>query len=193
LTKIEICQWPVIVVANYRTASSPFINAIREQFKLGELAFIEPTSGLHDPSLFLNQYYSNNKKYAIKIIVNQITDLKEYRELLLSDCFKIKLTRLDIIDQIVSYYIAKKRNVWFQRPAENIKQYEIDIDDVVLTECINTINNNNLLLDSLSINFNSTYTYEELGYIESAVNNVPTTMPLNFNNIKKRVEELYAL
>jgi hypothetical protein len=189
---LEITRWPVIVVANYRSSSSPFLNAIREEHNLGEMAFIEPTSGSNKLQPFLDCYYSDNKQYAIKIIVDQIDDIIEYRQLLLSDCFKVRLIREDEVNQIVSYYIAKKRDIWFQRPWEIVNDYTIELDDNFIKECIEIICKNNRVLETLPVLFDVTCTYQSLGYLAQAKANVPTTMPINLSDIKNRVEYLYA-
>jgi len=189
---IKISRWPVIIIANYRTASSPLLNSIEEEYGLAGSAFIEPTSSSNKLEPFLNCYHSGNKRYALKIIVDQTDDIVEYQELLASDCFKVRLIREDEINQIVSYYIAKKRNIWFQRPWETVGEYLIDIDDEDINLCIDTICNNNQVLLNFSASFDVTCTHKSLGYLDNSKTTTYTTMPINFNDIKRRIEYLYA-
>jgi hypothetical protein len=138
---------------------------------------------------------SGNSNYVLKVISNQIPNNELYRVILASDCYKIKLTRSNKIEQIASHYIGHCTGIWnsddkYARGTE----YTVPIDRSLINSIMHVIRTNDKLFDSLNIKFDEEHTYEEL---IQTINLDDTGMskiipPINYNEIKQVIEEEYA-
>jgi len=187
---VEPSRWPVIIVANYRTKSTALLNSIGHMYKVKKYG--EPGAP-HLPDRkkkFLNHFYSGDKNYVVKTMADQLKNLHELMTLLQSDCFKIKLTRKDILEQIVSHYISSMTKTWVQHiPTRD--SYTVGIDYELINKSINYILYNNKELENIKIQFDIITTFEELGDNIPCTRIYKTTRPKNYNLIKKIIERVY--
>jgi hypothetical protein len=139
---------------------------------------------------FVAHYEKDKNNFVLKIIVDQIDDTPQYREIINRDCYKIRLFRKDIVSQIVSHYISVKTRKWHQTNIENIVPYSIRIVPSHIRSSIETIFNNNIKLNSLNIDFDYTLYSEDLPLLDET-NHVVTTKPINYHDIYSAVSDLY--
>lgn len=176
---------PIIILANYRTGSSALCWSIGELNKIE--SFREPVTAFRNTSSeFLKQYYKNNN-YVLKFMADQINLFKPYQELLKSDCFKIKLTRENKLDQITSCYIASVRNIWGTLDSDIKQPYVIPIYKDRIKDVIRSLRHVDDILDTIDIKFDMELTYEQLGTINHT-NRVKTHQPTNIKKIKKSIK-----
>jgi LPS sulfotransferase NodH len=178
---------PVVILANYRTGSSPLCWSIASLNNL--IGFPEPFTAFEDRSSeFIKQYNSNEKNFVVKFIGDQIELFEPYSKLLKSDCFKIKLTRRNKIDQIASYYIASMRNVWKTVDTDTKISYNIPIINDKILESIEKITKVDQILDTVNVLFDKEIFYEDFNTIEYT-NRIKTYQPVNLKQIKTVIEE----
>lgn len=186
---IEVTRWPVFIYANYRTRSSPLLEFISKKYQVAHYA--EPGQIGNGSTLpFLEHYRSGDKKYIVKSMPDQQSNLPELNELLNSNCFKIKVTRDNELDQIVSHYIATMTNVWGQLTSDR-EPYKVGIDYSVLDRCINYIVSNNKELANNNIVYDLITNFDELGTYIPLARTHPTTMPENLELIKQIIKRRY--
>lgn len=176
---------PIIILANYRTGSSALCWSIASINNIK--SFGEPFTAFEDrSSQFIEQYYKNNE-YVLKFMADQIDLFKPYQELLKSNCYKIKLTRENKIDQMASCYIASIRNVWRTLDSDIKKDYEIPIYKDRIKDVVRSLRRVDHILDTIDIKFDMELTYEQLGTINHT-NRVKTHQPINIKKIKKCIK-----
>lgn len=185
---INITRWPVVVYTNYRSGSSIFSKDLAHKHNVP--LFVEPIRSDARLKNFLYQYHSGIDKFVLKIMPDQVKELKETEEILNSNCFRIKLTRRNIIDQITSYYIASITDKWGQTE-ETIDSYNVKIDLNVLRKVIDVIKFNNQMLDESNLNFDHVVYYEDLNFSDITNWFYKTTSPNNIDIIKKIVTRIY--
>jgi len=200
IAQVKITKWPAIIVANYRTGSTVYATHLANLNNVP--CYLEPWHparkrdenwGPHVNGIkqnFYDHYHSNDNRYILKFMPDQINKLTPYDRLLNSNCFKIKLYREDEIDSIVSNYVGTMRKKWWTTSNEFPKKYTLEIDDNFILISISIITQNNFWLHSLDIEYDETITYESLGTI-SASKFIKTHMPDNIADIRNRVIEIY--
>jgi len=184
---------PIVIVASTRSGSSAFA------WHLGRIhglkIWTEPNNSVEEFEAFKRWLKAENTDYLLKVIAHQLVNNEVYQTILKTDCYKIKLTRANKIDHIVSQYIAHSTWIWnsdnrYARGGE----YTVDIDMDLVKDTIKDVLNNDRVFDNLDIKFDETLTYEEL---IDTVNLDSTGMvkiipPINYNEIKRVIEQEYA-
>jgi LPS sulfotransferase NodH len=182
-----INRLPIIIVANYRTGSSALGRHLAERHAVDWIA--EP---YHFPErrTRLQQHCANNTPYVAKIIVDQLLELDVHQTALHSQCFKIRLIRDNLVEQVVSYYIASQKNQWRQA-VPIIPSYEVPVDVATMELVANKIISNNVLLRNLPIKFDLDLSYEALNFDELPQKaNYKTTQPTNRDTIVELAKQV---
>ena len=200
MKSIQINKWPVIIVANYRTGSTVYATHLAKHYNV--TLFLEPWHqkrnrgphwGPHVNGLkkdFYNHYHSNDNRYILKFMPDQINKFTPYDKLLKSNCYKIKLYRESDIDSVVSKYVASMKEKWWTSSDESVQKYTLDIDNDMILSAISNITQNNFWLNELNVDYDEVITYESLGII-TTTEYVKTYMPDNIADIRNRVIEIY--
>jgi hypothetical protein len=200
MNNIEITRWPGIIVANYRTGSTVYATYLAKKYNVPY--YLEPWNrhelrgdnwGTHVSGMkqnFYDHFHSNDSKYILKFMPDQINKFTPYAMLLNSNCFKIKLYRENEIDNIISNYIAATRKKWWTQPTETPESYTLKIDDLLIEKAISVITQNNFWLHSLNIKYDEIITYESLGIIPPN-DFIKTHMPDNLEDIRNRITDIY--
>jgi hypothetical protein len=183
---------PIIVVSSYRSGSTAYSCQLANQHNLDW--FSEPHKTDKHLIKFEEIYNNSTNKFVIKFMADQISEYYPYQALLNSNCYKIKLFRRNIVDQIVSAYIASVTNVWHhgdlngnnRRGAEPIR---IDVDLIKhavaqTLECVNKLN-------QLDYTFDEIVYYEDIRFIENSRNISKLPEPSNINEIRELVLRYY--
>lgn len=182
----NISQLPIVIVANYRTGSSSLGRYLAQRFSVDWLP--EPFHDL-ERRIKLQQCHSNNTKYVTKFIVDQIPEYAIHQTILESDCFKIRLSRQNLLQQVASYYIAFQRNLWKQE-ATLQKPYTVTLDHAKMQYAVDKIVNNNLLLKNLDIKFDLDLVYEDLDFSQvTQPINQKTTQPVNIDQVLELAQQ----
>ena len=184
---------PVIIVASTRSGSSAYCRHIGKSYNIK--IWQEPTHNLEEFESFKRYIQAGNNDYVLKTITHQIKDNEIYQSILKNDCYKIKLTRENKIDQIVSHYIGGETNTWnSDNKYARGKEYNVKIDRNYINSAIQTVINNDRVFDDLKIEFDKEHTYEELIKTINldSTGIVKMIPPTNYNLLKKVIEIEYA-
>lgn len=184
---------PIVIIANYRTGSTAYSIMLANQYNL--VNFAEPH---YQPELFeqlSTMMLESERNFVLKIMPDQIKENLIYQQALDSDCYKIKLTRENKVEQIVSHYIARLTNKWnSSNPNIRGQMYNVPVSKVELANVINYIQKIDQQLDNLNIKFDQELTYESiLESIENAtVNKLPKKLipPSNYEELKQCTAQL---
>jgi hypothetical protein len=192
LDKLMIAKFPIIIIASTRSGSSAFAGYIGDLYNTK--VWSEPTGSIEEFEVFKRWVADNNKNYVLKIIAHQLVNNEVYQTILSSDCYKIKLTRENKIDHIVSQYIAAHTNIWnsddkYARGME----YIVDIDKDLVNLTIQHIMHCDEVFNNLDIKFDEEHTYEELithTHLDDTgiVKIIP---PTNYSLLKRVIEKEY--
>jgi hypothetical protein len=184
---MNITKWPVVIIANYRTGSSELAERISNFYNAVNIP--EPK---HDPLLMdtlQDMVNDGDNKFVLKLIVDQIDTHPIYRKIL-QDCYSIKLTRKDVLANMVSYYIASWKGTW-QQTELTVPKYSVEYDPFRVDFVVDQILTNNKLLAELSIVFNKTLFYEDLDFTNS--DRFKTTPPENLEIITSIIRRIAKL
>lgn len=186
--QIEITRWPVVIYANYRSGSNVLGKSLAAEH--GAKWHPEPIKDITRCTSFLNQYHSNDRRYIVKFMPDQKDKIKETKDILNSDCFKIRLIRKDEFEQIVSYYIASCRDQWVQ-DTSTVEEYTMGIDYNMLDFVIDTIKKNNKKLHEDQTIFDYTLFYEDLSFEDNSSRIFKTTPPKNIDSLRSIIKRIY--
>jgi hypothetical protein len=181
---MKITHWPALILANYRTGSSPLCQGLALENAV--TAFVEPSITTERTAEFLKSYTTTDR-YIVKFMPDQVEQFTPYQELLASDCYKIKLTRKDTVSQIASYYIASVRDKWWTTEIEESKNYFVPIMKEKIDQCIAHIQQVDLMLASFK-NYDTEIHYEDIGIIED-IDRVHSRKPSNFGHLVNIIKE----
>jgi hypothetical protein len=184
---------PIVIVASTRSGSTAFA------WHLGKLHNVKIwTEPSYNPDWFdsFQRYITSGKNnYVLKVISYQIPSNEIYQTILASNCYKIKLTRSNKIEQIMSHYIGNCTAIWnsCDQYARG-EQYTVPIDQVLINSVIQTVVANDNLFDSLNIKFDEELTYEELIDTVNLSNTgiAKIIPPTNYDLIKQAIEIEYV-
>ena len=187
-----ISKLPIVIIASSRSGSSALAQHISSLYNIKNWS--EPTRDVEEFEKFKQYITRGNINYVLKIISYQISSTEIYQTILANDCYKIKLTRENKLDQIVSHYIGHCTQVWnsTDQYARGV-QYTVPADIKLINDAIQTVIFNDKVFDGLGIEFDETLTYEEL----ISHTNLDSTglakiiPPTNYNEIKLVIEKEY--
>lgn len=184
---------PIVIVASTRSGSSAYASYIGRMYNLK--IWLEPNLTVEGLAAFERWLSAENKDYVLKIIAHQLINDKVCQAILKTDCYKIKLTRANKIDHVVSQYIAHSTCIWNSgdRYARGVA-YTVDINMDLIKATIKDVINNTRVFDSLDINFDETLTYEDLiNTVDLDTTGVVKIIsPTNYDEIKQVIEEEYG-
>lgn len=184
---------PIVIIASARSGSTAFALYIGNMH--GIKIWSEPSYTLAGFESFKRYIAADNSNYVLKVISYQIPNNEIYHSILASDCYKIKLTRSNKVEQIASHYIAHCTDIWndHDKYARSI-EYTVPVDLTLINSIINVVIANDRIFDNLDINFDETHTYEELINTINldSTGMVKIILPVNYNSLKKVIEKEYA-
>jgi hypothetical protein len=176
----------VIIFSSYRTKSTALCDYISKKYKLPNF-----DEGFHialpDKTARFLEHKGN---YVIKIMPDQITDKhSDIINRLVSNSFVIKLSRINVIEQIASFYICCETNKWHYKKTELDIEYKIDItDNDYPFNHIISINNQ---LKNLTYRYDLELTYEDLGLLDT--NYKIYNKPINYVELIEMIRKKYEL
>ena len=188
IMNLNIETRPIVIVSNYRTKSSALSVYLANHY--GIARFSESMNWYKRYSEFTEFMESSSTDFILKIIADQMDDCRYYREILARDCYKIKLIKRNIPEQIASFYIATKTQQWSQTVDEERVSRYVRIVRSHLLRSMNTILHNNTLLDESNIKFDETIYSEDLPFLEDTIF-VESTKPSNYQAIYDAACKLY--
>lgn len=180
---IKITKWPAIVIANYRTGSSPFAYKLGVDNKVA--AFIEPTITNERQQAFTD-FLKTSQPYVVKFMPDQVDRLAHYQTLLESDCYKIKLQRKNKVEQIASYYLALVKGKWFTAEHEQESDYFIPVISEKIDYSIDKILSVDKLLDKITV-VDQTIYFEDLPVFDD-IDRKPSLKPKNLQRLYSLIE-----
>lgn len=180
---IIIPHWPAIVLANYRTGSSPLTLKLAEVNQVR--SFVEPSITEERTNDFIN-YKLQSDRYVVKFMPDQIEKFPLYKELLNTANYRIKISRKDKVQQIASHYIATVRNKWWTTEQEQDISYFVPISHELLDKSIEQILTVDTMLDSYK-EFDVELYYEDLTHLEN-IDRKPASKPQNLNFILNTIK-----
>lgn len=183
---------PIVIVASTRSGSTAFASYIGKMHKIK--IWMEPSFTTEGFEAFERWLKAKNTDYVLKIISYQIANNEVYKTILEDDCYKIKLTRSNKIEQIASHYIGHSTWIWnsHDRYARG-EQYTVPVDMKLVNDVIKTVIFNDNIFNNLDIKFDETHTYEELISTMNldSTGIVKIIPPTNYNEIKAVIAKEY--
>lgn len=183
---------PIVIVASTRSGSSAFAWHLGRIHKIK--IWTEPTNSTEEFEDFKSWLKAENTDYVLKIISYQIANTEVYQTILAGNCYKIKLTRSNKIEQITSHYIGHSTWIWnsTDRYARG-EQYIVPVDMKLVNDAIKTVIFNDNIFNNLDIKFDETLTYEEL---ITTINLDSSGLakiipPINYDKIRAVIEQEY--
>lgn len=153
-------NFPILLLANYRTGSSALVQIIGEQQNLE--VFREPHLEEEQLQKLQKKIKAGDTNFIIKFMPDYIEKFQEYKDIYNSNCYVIKLSRRDKISQVTSYYVASITNRWNNPRREKLYPFTIDIDDMLIDRAIERIFNVDALLDNSK--FSKHIVYEDIDF-----------------------------
>ena len=193
---IKVDRFPIVILANFRTGSSALADHLGNKYSIP--VFSEPfhneNLGLFDEHKinFISALINGNDRFVIKFMPNQISGFNNYEQMLDQSGFRIRLNRTNKIEQIVSLYVAEKRNKFFKLHNEEKERYTLNIDKKHLYKLSHVILRNDFLLRTLPYTYDLDLTYEDLGFIENT-DHVLSDQPENIEEIREEVRRILQL
>lgn len=192
----NVTKLPVVILSSPRTGSTILAHDIKEELeKQGKSVNVynEPM-GSHEQQDFLDSIGKEN--YILKVHAH---DLHKYPQTVIDmitnhDCFLVRIRRRNVEDQILSCYIAMKRNVWGfysnQTGTEQIanreaEEIEIEISQIIRW-AISFIVQSNKALDNFEATFDLDLVYEDLSIKSNHLTRTPN--PKNHAILKKLIK-----
>lgn len=153
---------PILLLANYRTGSSALVRILGRKYGLD--VYSEPHLYPTQLTELVTRLHQKENNFIIKFMPDYIDKVKAYKFIYNSDCYKIKLTRQDKVDQVLSYYLAKMTEVWndIDGISGRPELYTVSIDDSMIDLAIRQIYNCDKLLDESNAMFDENLIYEDL-------------------------------
>lgn len=179
---ITISKWPVVIFASPRTGSTVLGEHIANTHNT--LYYNEPNMRPDEMKKFVCNFELDNN-FVLKIMAEMLGNdqyPKHIMEKILSNkCFKIKLNRKNIVEQIASFYTCRNRKTWVYDEI-NHKHWNntyIDINHAEIEHSIKWVTYQNKLLDKVIADIS--LCYEDLPTIESTFKKTPR--PTNYNEL----------
>lgn len=184
---------PIVIVASTRSGSSAYASYIAYMYNLKP--WLEPNLTVEGWVAFERWLAAGSADYVLKVISYQIPNNEIYHSILASDCYKIKLTRSNKVEQIASHYIGHCTDIWndHDKYARGI-EYTVPVDLTLINSIINVVVANDRIFDNLDIKFDETHTYEQLINTVNldSTGFVKIISPTNYDEIKAVIEQEYA-
>ena len=204
---IDVSRFPVVIVASPRTGSTALLKYLANKYSVfgfGEIFMnthdlINKNKRTYDEILTQRKMYfeyvkSNRIDYVLKLMPKEINHFSKYEKLLQSNCFKIRLTRRSLTDQVASMYVAEKTKIFHTYATDQTKEYEIKINKIELINCIEHISNTNYLVKNIKCDYDILLDYEDLGFLPENAGNQRHTIifhkPINYQKIKNTIKEI---
>jgi hypothetical protein len=186
----SIHKLPIVIVATPRSGSSWLGKRLARHYSVDWL--YEPWNSKEN-CIKLEQNYIDSIPYVTKFLIHDLSKLDIHQKVLNSNCFKIKLMRNNLLDQAVSLYIARKRNIWRQ-PVKSISEYIVPVDPADMSICIGRLMYYTKMLNDCEIKFDLELSYEMLDFEECSDNaHFKTSQPTNIDDIYKLASNLIAM
>jgi len=181
---IKINRFPVIIFSSPRTGGTAFGHHLAKN-NPGIKFFNEPNVLDNNIEEFLT-YADNNKDYIVKVIGRGLT---QYPNSFINYAFskhplKIKIRRRNLLNQIASFYVAKKRDIWGYDNSI-FEKIELTIDKDLIEKSIYDIKADNLLVSKIDTDFE--IFYEDIPNFDSPT--IITPYPINYDEIKQAIRE----
>ena len=176
----SIHKLPIVIVATARSGSTSLGLALARHYKV---QWLNEPYHFPDTAHQLSAHHVNKIPYVTKFLIHQLPALEIHQTILNSDCFKIKLLRNNLVDQIVSLYIGEQTNNWSQQEL-SIPDYTVALDSQSMFRTVFNVCYNNKKLENLKINFDLELSYENLNFKETSEKiKFKTSPPTNINDI----------
>ena len=176
----QIDKFPVIIVSTPRTGSTALQQVICKHHGLDGFneAHWEP-----DYFKYFLEYQRQNTKFCLKV---HSCDLYNFADTINlfghENIYWISLRRRDIVDQIASFYLARKRDKWFNYGNDEYEDYVIDIDKKDLSDTIFATLKYKNCFNDLNFKFDMDLYYEDLELGDA--DTILTDYPENYNELK---------
>lgn len=196
----NINKFPIFILSSPRSGSTVLSDAIAKTFPSLK-QFNEPDNDPVHMAEFLNYISTSKPNYMLKAHGYSVWQPHpeyniEYpreiaRDLMHSNSiFKVSIRRRNIVKQIASLYIAKKRNKWIYDNTD-VKKYnpfdEIDIDVEFIRFCIRLINRDYTLYNMCkTLDYN--IFYEDIIVENEEISRTP--LPVNYEILLNEIQKI---
>lgn len=184
-------KFPILILSTPRTGSSAFGSYIQDCHN-NLTYFNEPDFFGQERMIRFENIINQTTNYILKTHIFSINNYRNSNFLCYSnDVYRIRIRRKDFLNQVVSFYIAKKRNEWLFRSEAEInanKNDVIPIDMDYAKASIRFLKNANDLLENTDIRFDLDIFYEDLMLDNTRY--YPTPQPVNYEELTRFFKSL---
>ena len=208
----QIDRFPIVILCSPRTGSTALLFHLANKYNLtifGEIFMgikdiMHSSPKIREDTLngrkeYFNLIKKNDQNFILKLMPKEINAFSSYDNLLKSDCYKIRLTRNSVIDQIASLYIAHQRKKLHTYDDEVQNQYDVKIEKMEIIDCIESITHSNFLCKELPYVYDMNVAYEDLKFIPNThgttrtSNHTYTKKPNNYLELCEVIRKLIPL
>jgi len=189
---INVTKLPVIIIAAPRTGSTVLGGYFQKLHNNTITYFDEPDYGTFLDMVNFENHFYNNKNFIFKfhLYTSNLYKADIIKYISYSDqCFRIRLRRRNLANQVASMYIAKARKNAFLFHSKTELNDMLIINEEHIKQLIRFIKHSNQILQDTDIEFDLDLFYEELGEIQNT-NYYITPKPTNYNEIVSAVVHL---
>ena len=187
----NINKFPIIILSSPRTGSSFLSEIIASSYPNLKL-FSEPdANNLMDS---FNEYSKNSNEYILKChLFNLVKYPIVIKKIVTCDAFLIKLRRRNVIEQMISHYVALIRRKWYYdvHSAQTYRETTITIEDKIIEKAVRQINEFNEPAGLSNIKYDLEIYYEDFINNNTDVYNTKSTItpkPINHNEIYQLIK-----
>lgn len=192
MLNITITKTPVIIISGARSGSTVLGEYLANKNNL--TYYNEPNMNSIVFDKFISEFNSTDN-FVLKIMANMVVS-DDYPSIVKNkifgdSCYKIKLIRNNVYEQIASFYISRNRNTWIYTQY-NIHVYQSAVNIIIdyreIIHCIKWIIYQNKILTDL--NSDVTVYYEDFPILDSEFKKTPR--PKNYDQLIEIISRLYS-
>ena len=157
---MNITKWPVVIFAGPRTGSTALGEHLASIYNT--IYYNEPNMRPEEMKTFVSNF-TIDTNFVLKIMAEMLAN-EQYpkhimEKMLSNECFKIKLTRKNIVEQIASFYTCRNRKTWVYDEADYNQwgDTRIDINRAEIEHSIKWVTYQNKLLDKVIADISLSY------------------------------------
>jgi hypothetical protein len=190
--KINHDKFPIILFSSPRTGSTILGHYFASTYNL--TYFNEPDENNNTNENFKSFLHDKRIDYVLKFHARKISFYKNFN--IFYNSSKISIQRKNLVDQIASSYLARKRNVWsYGRSSNQLSlEFPVEINLKEIYKAISIITASNDAVKNLRINFDANLFYEDIDWNKLNYDeySIVTPKPSNYDDIKMTILECLA-
>ena len=178
----NVTKYPIVIISTPRSGSTSLAHMYSKKYNIP--FYVEPDENINSKAeIEFKKDIETNDRFLIKFHAKKIYYYDDYIDKI-KNGHLIKISRRNIVDQVLSNHVALERNIWGYR---DIIEYNdvISDDDTKLLLSIKTINYYNECLSNIELKFDEEFIYEDIKFNDDA--DAVTPKPKNEQELKEKI------